>query len=59
MTANTDPQRRPVLYDMRNQRLLADPLIGSKYHLVAPVEGLIDGGDFDSGTSEIPQSGAS
>lgn len=56
MTANTDPQRRPVLYDLRNQRLLADPVIGNKYHLVTlstPVSGSIDGGDFDSGTSAI------
>lgn len=56
MAANTDPQRRPVLYDLRNQRLLADPVIGNKYHLVtitAPVTSLIDGGDFDSGTSVV------
>lgn len=56
MAANTDPQRRPVLYDLRNQRLLADPVIGNKYHLVSisvPVTGQIDGGDFDSGSSVI------
>jgi hypothetical protein len=30
MAGNTDPQRRPVVYDLRNQQLLADPLIGSR-----------------------------
>jgi len=32
MAGNSDPQRRPVLYDLKNQRFLADPLIGSKYY---------------------------
>jgi hypothetical protein len=32
MAGNSDPQRRPVVYDLRNQRFLADPLIGSKYY---------------------------
>lgn len=31
MSGNSDPQRRPVLYDLKNQRFLADPLIGSKF----------------------------
>ena len=32
MAGNRDPQRRPVLYDLKNQRLLADPAIGSTYY---------------------------
>jgi hypothetical protein len=31
MAGNTDPQRRPVVYDIKNQRLLADPLIGGRW----------------------------
>lgn len=32
MAGNRDPQRRPVLYDLKNQRFLADPAIGSTYY---------------------------
>ena len=35
MAGNSDPQRRPVLYDLKNQRFLADPLIGSTYYPIA------------------------
>lgn len=35
MAGNSDPQRRPVLYDLKNQRFLADPLIGSKYYPIS------------------------
>lgn len=42
MTANRDPQRRPVLYDLRNGRFLADPAIGSKYYAI-PTGGPGDG----------------
>ena len=34
MPANRDPQRRPVLYDLKNGRFLADPAIGSKYYAI-------------------------
>ena len=34
MAANRDPQRRPVLYDLKNGRFLADPAIGSKYYAI-------------------------
>jgi len=40
MTTTTDPQRRPVLYDLRNRRLLADPAIGTNYVVIpSPVDG--------------------
>lgn len=40
MAGNTDPQRRPVLYDLRNKRLLADPAIGTNYYVIPS---LLDG----------------
>lgn len=52
MAATTDPQRRPVLYDLRNQRFLADPVIGGNYRPIPPPNaGVIDGGNFDTGLS--------
>lgn len=39
MSGITDPQRRPVVYDLRNQRFLADPLIGGSYYPI-PSTGL-------------------
>lgn len=41
MAAKSDPQRRPVLYDLKNGRFLADPAIGSKYYPIP--SGLVDG----------------
>ncbi len=32
--AKTDPQRRPVLYDLKNQRFLADPAIGTNFYVL-------------------------
>lgn len=56
MTARSDPQRRPVFYDLKNQRLLADPAIGSTY---TPVPGFtpLNGDDtitvINTGTTQI------
>jgi len=40
MAAKSDPQRRPVFYDLRNGRFLADPAIGSSYY---PIPALTSG----------------
>lgn len=39
MAANRDPQRRPVLYDLKNGRFLADPAIGSTYYAIPSLDG--------------------
>ena len=44
MSGSSDPQRRPVLYDLKNQRLLADPVVGSRYVVIPAGPG---GGDGD------------
>jgi hypothetical protein len=54
MPGKTDPQRLPVLYDLRNQRFIADPAIGGRYRAIpSPGAEVIDGGNFDTGSSGV------
>lgn len=39
MPGKSDPQRRPVLFDLKNQRYLVDPIIGGSYYPI-PSPGL-------------------
>lgn len=37
MPGSSDPQRRPVLFDLKNQRFLADPVGGGSYYPITQV----------------------